>query len=139
MSELSKTLHQLTLAQYLLAMVFLLGYGTALGAMFGPAGRLRALLLALLSAAGFAALTQPWEQGVLLVLCAIGGMGLFIAVAWTFSAITVPDRWSSALQTAPPTAPHPSRSPELRDAAALAVARAARAVKRRRRARPRTT
>lgn len=129
MSELSKTLHQLTLAQYLLALVFLLGYGTALGSMFGRTGRLRALLLALLAAAGFAALTQPWEHGVLLVLCAIGGVGVFIAIAWAFSAITGFDRWAAA----PEAATRTGRSPELRDAAALAMARAARAVKRRRR------
>lgn len=129
MSELNKTLHQLTLAQYLLALVFLLGYGTALGAMFGPIGRLRALLLALLAAAGFAALTQPWEHGVLLLMCAIGGIGLFIAIAWAFSAITASDRWAAM----PTAASRTGRSPELRDAATLAVVQAARAVKRRRR------
>jgi len=129
MSELNKTLHQLTLAQYLLALVFLLGYGTALGSMFGRTGRLRALGLALLAAAGFAALTQPWEHGVLLVLCAIGGVGLFIAVAWAFSAISLSDRWV----TAPRASTRPDQSPQLRDAAALVVAGAARAVKRPRR------
>ena len=129
MSELNKTLHQLTLAQYLLALVFLLGYGTALGSMFGRAGRLRALLLALLAAAGFTALTQPWEQGVLLVMCAIGGIGLFIGAAWALSAITASDRWA----VAPQAATRAGRSPELRDAAALAVAQAARVVKHRRR------
>ena len=129
MSELNKTLHQLTLAQYLLALVFLLGYGTALGSMFGPVGRLRALLLALLAAAGFVALTQPWEQGVLLVMCAIGGIGLFIAFAWGFSAMTASDRWAAA----PQMTTRMGRSPELRASAALAVAQAARAIKRRRR------
>ena len=129
MNELSKTLQQLTLAQYLLALVFLLGYGTALGAMFGRTGRLRALLLALMAAAGFAALTQPWEQGVLLVMCAIGGIGLFIGIAWAFSAVTASDRWAAA----PQAATRAGRAPELRDAAALAVAQAAQAVKRRRR------
>ncbi|OYT98763.1 MAG: hypothetical protein CFE40_08035 [Burkholderiales bacterium PBB1] len=129
MSELHKTLYQLTLAQHLLALVFLLSYGTALGSMFGPAGRLRALAMALLAAAGFAALTHPWEQGVLLVVCAIGAIGLFIAVAWAFSAIAASDRWASGTQ-----APMRSRgsSPELRDAATRAVARAAHQVKRRR-------
>ena len=129
MSELNKTLHQLTLAQHLLALVFLLGYGTALGSMFGPAGRLRALLLALLAAAGFAALTQPWEHGVLLLMCAIGGVGLFIAMAWALSAIAAPDRWAPAAQG--PT--RLGQSIVLREEAALAVARAARAVERRRR------
>lgn len=129
MGELSKTLHQLTLAQHLLGLVFLLGYGTALGSMFGRTGRLRALALALLAAAGFAALTHPWEHGVLLVVCAIGGIGLFIAVAWALSAMAASNRWASGRQM-------PMRrddlSPERRGAATRAVARAARTVKRRR-------
>ena len=130
MSELDKTLNQLTLEQHLLAAVFLLGYGTALGSMFGPIGRRRALLLAMLAAVGFAALTHPWEHGVLLVLCAIGGVGLFIAVASAFSAIAALDR-----RVATPTNSFRAggSSPDLRDAAAQAVARAAHAVKRRRR------
>lgn len=124
MSELHKTLYQLTLAQHLLALVFLLCYGTALSSMFGPAGRLRSLALALLAASVFAALTHPWEHGVLLVMCAIGGVGLFIAVAWTLSAIAASGVQAQTRSGRP--------SPELRDAAAQAVARAARAVKRRR-------
>lgn len=130
MSELNQTLHQLTLTQYLLALLFLLAYGTALGSLFGRTSRLRALLLALAAAIGFAALTQPWEHGMLLVLCAIGGIGLFISVAWAFSAISASDRWVAA----PHTATRPGvRSSELRDAAARVVSRAAREVKRRRR------
>lgn len=130
MSELDRTLNQLTLEQHLLAAVFLLGYGTALGSMFGPIGRRRALLLAMLAAVGFAALTHPWEHGVLLVLCAIGGVGLFIAVASAFSAIAALDR---RVATPPNSFRAGGSSPDLRDAAAQAVARAAHAVKRRRR------
>lgn len=133
MSELDKTLNQLTLEQHLLAAVFLLGYGTALGSMFGPTGRRRALLLAIMAAIGFAALTHPWEHGVLLVLCAIGGVGLFIAVASAFSAIAALDRW---VATPPNSIRTGSPPPDLRDAAAQAVARAAHVVKRRRRHRP---
>lgn len=129
MGELNKTLHQLTFAQYLLAVVFLLGYGTALGSMFGRASRLRALLLALLAAAGFAALTQPWEHGVLLILCAIGGVGLFIAVAWVFSVVTASAR-RVAVARSDAAAGNP---PRLRVSAALMVAKAARAAKRRKR------
>ncbi len=130
MGELNKTLHQLTLAQYLLAVVFLLGYGTALGSMFGPTSRRRALLLALLAAAGFSALTQPWEHGVLLVLCAIGGVGVFIAVAWVFSAVTASGRWAAVPRRSPARVRQP---PPWRDSAALVVAKAARAARRRKR------
>ena len=127
MSELQRTLHQLTLAQHLLGLVFLLSYGTALGSMFGRTGRLRALALALLAAAGFAALTQPWEHGVLLVACAIGGIGLFIAAAWAISAVAAPDRWL-------PDAHGLARNSALewRGTARPSMTRTARAVQRRR-------
>lgn len=128
MSELQKTLHQLTLAQHLLGLAFLLSYGTALGSMFGRTGRLRALALALLAAAGFAALTQPWEHGVLLVACAIGGIGLFIAVAWALSTIAASDRWAWGAQA---LAHSDSRS-EWRGTSTRTAARAAQAAKRRR-------
>lgn len=127
MSELQTTLHQLTLAQHLLGLVFLLSYGTALGSMFGRTGRLRALALALLAAAGFAALTQPWEHGVLLVACAIGGIGLFIAIAWVFSTVAASKRWQ-------PDAHGLARDSRLewRGSATPSVAKTARAVQRRR-------
>lgn len=128
MSELQKTLHQLTLAQHLLGLVFLLSYGTALGSMFGRTGRLRALALALLTGAGFAALTHPWEHGVLLVACAIGGIGLFIAVAWTLSAIAASDRWASDTQVST----HSDSPPEWRGTSTRTMARTARAAQRRR-------
>lgn len=127
MSELQKTLHQLTLAQHLLGLVFLLSYGTALGSMFGRTGRLRALALALLAAAGFAALTQPWEYGVLLVACAIGGIGLFIAAAWALSAVAAPDRWGPEAHSLA----HNSAL-EWRGTALPSTARTARPVQRRR-------
>jgi hypothetical protein len=65
----------------------------------------------------------------LLVMCAIGGVGLFISVAWAFSAITASDRWVPGMQ-APTRSGGPA--PELRNAAAQAVSRAAQAVKRHR-------
>jgi hypothetical protein len=87
MGELNTTLHHLSLEQHLLAGIFLLGYGSAIGSMFSPTGRLRAALLALLAAVGFARLTRPWEHGVLLVGCAIGGLAVFIVVAWMLSML----------------------------------------------------
>ncbi len=87
MGELNQTLQRLSLEQHLLALVFLLSYGTALGSMFSPVGRLRSASLALLAAAGFAALTHPWQHGVLLVGGAIGGVAVFIAAAWALSRV----------------------------------------------------
>lgn len=128
MNELHKTLDQLTLEQHLLSLVFLLSYVTALGAMFGRTGRLRALSLALVAAAGFAALTQPWEHGVLLAACAIGGIGLFIVVAWALGAIASSDRWASGTQA---SALSDSSSP-WRGTLTRTAVRAASTVKRRR-------
>ncbi len=132
------TLHHLTLAQHLLALVFQLTYGSALGAMFGPIGRLRALLLALLAAIGFASLTRPWEHGVLLVLCAIGAVGLFIAAAWALSALGAQSHRPAALLSTAPVVDTPApvqALPPQRSTASVAV-RAVQTVKRRRR--PRT-
>lgn len=128
MDELNKTLHHLSLEQHLLASVFLLGYGVALGSMFSPAGRLRAALLALLAAAGFAALTRPWEHGVLLVGCAIGGVAVFIALAWALSRI------GAGRRVLPSTPDGSERLSGLRDSALLTARTAAQAAKRRRRA-----
>lgn len=87
MGELNQTLQRLSLEQHLLALVFLLSYGTALGSMFSTVGRLRSASLALLAAAGFAALTHPWQHGVMLVGGAIGGVAVFIAAAWALSRV----------------------------------------------------
>lgn len=106
MDELNKTLLHLSAAQHLLALVFLLSYGAALGSLLGPVGRLRSALLALLAAAGFASLTDPWEHGVLLVGCAIGGVAVFIAIAWSISMISAARRSAASPPgTAPPGRP----------------------------------
>lgn len=129
MGELSKTLQHLSLAQHLLALLFLLGYGCALGAMFGPRGRVRSLLLAGLAAAGFAALTEPWEHGVLLALCAIIAVGVFIALAWATSAIAAT---MTLLRQPASTSNAPSGSPPPHPVVASAARLVGRAVKRRR-------
>ena len=87
MVELGHTLKHLSLEQHALALMFLLAYGVSLGSLLGPIGRLRCLLMALLAAGAFAARTDPWEHGVLLMLGAIGGLGLFIGLAWLLSAL----------------------------------------------------
>lgn len=127
MDDLNKTLHQLSLEQHLLAMVFLLGYGCALGSMFSTAGRLRAAALALLAAAAFAALTRPWEHGVLLVGCAIGGLALFIAAAWLLSRADVGGRLVRSISTAGPAdsdrSARPGRTAQLVRQLATRIAR----------------
>ncbi|MDO9316562.1 MAG: hypothetical protein Q7T97_18675 [Burkholderiaceae bacterium] len=125
-------MNRLTLDQHLLASIFLLGYGAALGSMFSTRGRLRAATLALLAAVAFAARTHPWEHGVLLVGCAIGGVAVFIVLAWMLSRVAtlsgmpagaVPARNGRARQL----------SDELRGSALHTAQNAAQAARRRRR------
>jgi hypothetical protein len=87
MGELNTTLHRLSLEQHMLAGIFLLGYGCALGSMFGPKARLRWALLASMAALAFAARTDPWQHGVLLVGGAMGSVAIFIALAWTICQV----------------------------------------------------
>ncbi|HEX6705939.1 MAG TPA: hypothetical protein VF169_14340 [Albitalea sp.] len=68
--------------QYLLAFLFLFTYAFALSDFTGARGRLYAVLAALASAIAFAARTDPWENGVLVVAFALVAMGLFSAVVW---------------------------------------------------------
>ncbi|MDL2337894.1 MAG: hypothetical protein QFE16_08630 [Pseudomonadota bacterium] len=130
MGELNTTLHHLSLEQHLLAGIFLLGYGSAIGSMFSPTGRLRAALLALLAAVGFAGLTRPWEHGVLLVGCAIGGLAVFIVVAWMLSMLGAK---RGLLRSTPAIGGPTDRWSGLRDASARAGQPATQATHRRRR------
>jgi hypothetical protein len=83
-SELDQTLRAMDFVQLLLAFAFLTGYALALGELFGALGRRRAALAALVAACGFTAMTNPWVHGALLVVFAIAGVGLFIAIVWAF-------------------------------------------------------
>ena len=136
MDDLSTTLHRLTIEQHLLAGVFLLSYGLALGSMFSPKGRLRATLLALLAAIAFSARTHPWEHGVLLVGFAIGGLAVFIALASAFSRLGLRHEATVGPMSAS-SSPAGRQSEKLRGTA-LHIAPAARLAARRRRRRART-
>ena len=128
MGELNTTLHRLNLEQHMLAGIFLLGYGCALGSMFGPKGRMRWALLAAMAAVAFVARTDPWEHGVLMVGCAMGSVAIFIALAWAIGRVGT----RSGMSTRAATFGQPQRrhSPkELRDS----TLKTAQAVRRRRR------
>ncbi len=87
MDDILLTLNNLSLVQMALGWLFVASYALALGGMLGSKGSLRAGLTAALAAALFSALSSDWVHGALLVLFAIGGMGVFVAVSWalTFS------------------------------------------------------
>ena len=85
-SELHTSLQSMGFVQLLLAIVFLAGYSVACSPLFGARGKVRAGVVALLAAIGFVAFTQPWVHGVLLVVGAVAGLGLFSATGWALSA-----------------------------------------------------
>ena len=82
MDNILLTLNHLSLVQMVLAWLFVASYALALGGMLGSKGSLRAGLVAALAAVLFSALSVDWVHGALLVLFAIGGMGLFVAASW---------------------------------------------------------
>ena len=65
--------------QLFLALVFLASYSLALGEFATARGRAWAVVSGLVAAGAFAALSHPWEGGVVLVACASVGMALFSA------------------------------------------------------------
>ena len=82
MDDIVLTLNNLSLVQMVLAWLFVASYALALGGMLGPKGSLRAGLVAALAAVLFSALSLDWVHGALLVVFAVGGMGLFVAASW---------------------------------------------------------
>ena len=78
--------------QLLFALVFFAGYALALGEFAGARGRLYAAATSLGAAAGFSAMSHPWEAGIVAVGFGSVGMGLFAAAVWAFSraALAVP-------------------------------------------------
>ena len=74
--------------QLFLALVFLASYSLALGEFATARGRLWAIVSGLVAAGAFAALSHPWEGGIVLVACASVGMALFSATAWALSVAT---------------------------------------------------
>ena len=85
--EIAKTMGP---EQLLLALVFLASYALALGEFATVRGRVWAVVTGLLAGAGFAAFSNPWPGGVMLVACASVGMGLFSATVWALSLATMP-------------------------------------------------
>jgi len=74
--------------QLFLALVFLASYSLALGEFATARARLWAVVSGLVAAGVFAALSHPWEAGIVLVACASVGMALFSATVWALSVAT---------------------------------------------------
>ena len=82
MAELGDSLASMNFVQLLLLFAFVTCYMLAIGGLLGPAARRRFALLALALACAFAALTEPWVHGALLVAFAVAGLGLFVLLTW---------------------------------------------------------
>jgi hypothetical protein len=101
--ELRHTLQTMGFVQMLLVLLFLGAYVMALSGLTGPVGRQRAGAMALGAAVGFAAVTPAWATGAMLMVLAIGGVGLFVA------GVLALDRFSASRTDA--TLPNESGAP----------------------------
>lgn len=90
--------------QLFLALVFLASYSLALGEFATARGRVIAAATACAAAAGFAAFSQPWEAGVVLLGFAFVGVALFTGAAWMLWMAT-PREGGAAVQELAVSAP----------------------------------
>ena len=119
MAELGDSLERMSFLQLLLLFGFVTSYVLALGGLFDSTVRLRAAALALLQAVAFAALTDPWVHGALLVVFAVAGLGLFVVQSWLLARLLGPRQLPQPADTATPmtsesaadTAAPPSQPP----------------------------
>ncbi|HET7794136.1 MAG TPA: hypothetical protein VFL64_12205 [Rhizobacter sp.] len=82
MDGILSTLRHLSFAQMICAWLFVGCYALAVGGMLGGTGSLRSGVVAAVSGVLFAAFSDEWVHGALLILFAVAGMGLFVVVAW---------------------------------------------------------
>jgi hypothetical protein len=87
MSDTAQILDAMSPEQCLLAFVFIGSYAVAVGELAHSRWRRIAALIAFASAACWAALSDPWEQGVITVALAFVGMALFAAFVWGLWAV----------------------------------------------------
>ena len=69
------------------ALLALCCYALAFNGALGLQVRTFAAAAAFVAAGAFAAFTDPWVHGVILIAIGIAGMGLFVAVVWALSAV----------------------------------------------------
>jgi len=82
MTAVGNTLQALGVEQYLLAFLFLVSYTFALSDFIGVRGRHYAVMGAITAAIAFAARTDPWTHGVLVVVVAMVAIGAFAGIVW---------------------------------------------------------
>jgi hypothetical protein len=82
MRDVTQILEAMGPEQCLLAFVFLGSYAFAMGELVEARGRRVAVASALGAALAFIVLSDPWEEGVMLVALAFVGMGVFTGAVW---------------------------------------------------------
>ena len=111
MTELGNSLERMSFMQLLLLFAFVTSYVLAVGGLLGGVARRRAAAMALLLAAGFAALTDPWVHGALLVAFVVAGLGVFVAFSWLLARLLGPRTSQPQLQASVDTSTLPSVPP----------------------------
>ncbi len=102
MGSVAENLKTMGAGQLFLALLFLGSYALALGKFASSRMRLVTAAGALCAAAGFAALSDPWEAGIVLIALAPVSMAVFAAAAW---ALWLAATWRvRALRAAPAAA-----------------------------------
>lgn len=82
MHDLAHVLYAMSSLQLAMALVFVAGYGLALGALIETRARAWSAAVASLAAIGFVLLARDWIPALLLVALVIGVFGVLIAVTW---------------------------------------------------------
>jgi hypothetical protein len=90
MTDLGDSLQRMSFAQLALLFAFLTSYVLTLGGLLEAAARGRAAAIALACAVGFVACTDPWVHGALVVAFVVGGLALFVVLAWLLARLLVP-------------------------------------------------
>ncbi|HEX6705735.1 MAG TPA: hypothetical protein VF169_13305 [Albitalea sp.] len=81
--ELRVSLDAIGFEQQACLFAFLASYPLALGGLLGPRAKRFAMATAAVSMIGFAISTDPWINGVMLVVLLLAGMGVFIMLVWS--------------------------------------------------------
>ena len=104
MKETGQILEAMGPEQFFLAFIFIGSYAVAVGELAHARGRRIAALIAFASATACAALSDPWEQGVILIALAFVGMALFAGVVWGLWAVASRHERQAAVPAAAPPA-----------------------------------
>ena len=85
--EVFGSLQRMSAVQLLCAFVACIGYALAQGGLVGSRFKLAAVGGAGVAVLGFVLETDAWVHGIVLVVCAVAGLGLFAGAVWLVSGL----------------------------------------------------